>query len=58
MSAPIVDCDARMRTRDMGETFLMEVLCQTYSLEVWGGATFDAALFLTEDPLEPSSAVA
>ncbi|MBC7945805.1 MAG: pyruvate carboxylase [Burkholderiales bacterium] len=45
----------RMRTRDMLEIapYYAHLLPQLFSLECWGGATFDVALrFLKEDPWE------
>jgi pyruvate carboxylase len=45
----------RMRTRDMAEIapYYARMLPQLFSLECWGGATFDVALrFLKEDPWE------
>ncbi|MBQ1549369.1 MAG: pyruvate carboxylase [Clostridia bacterium] len=45
----------RMRTRDMlkGAEGTAEILADAFSLEMWGGATFDTAFrFLYEDPWE------
>lgn len=45
----------RMRTRDMlkGADGTAEILADAFSLEMWGGATFDTAFrFLYEDPWE------
>ena len=45
----------RMRTRDMlkGADGTAEILADCFSLEMWGGATFDTAFrFLYEDPWE------
>ena len=45
----------RMRTRDMlkGAEGTSEILADAFSLEMWGGATFDTAFrFLYEDPWE------
>ncbi|MBR0085697.1 MAG: pyruvate carboxylase, partial [Lachnospiraceae bacterium] len=45
----------RMRTRDMvkGAEGMAEILADCFSLEMWGGATFDVAYrFLHEDPWE------
>lgn len=45
----------RMRTRDMlkGADGTSEILADCFSLEMWGGATFDTAFrFLHEDPWE------
>ena len=45
----------RMRTRDMvkGADGTADILADCFSLEMWGGATFDSCMrFLNEDPWE------